>query len=146
MDQETSPSQLAAFLRSHRHKILAAWHEALRDRPAARGLSMESLLDHIPDLLDAIAETGEAYMDDPRARLSTDTAERHALERLTEGTTARACSRVRDRLPRLVVELLVLLLTAAPVGHVAGDGDGAHHAVARAHRRGGHAEHAVPGT
>lgn len=98
MEQESSPSQLAAFLRSHRGPILDAWHQAVRDRPAARGLSMESLLDHIPDLLDAIADTGEAYMDDPRARLSTDTAERHALERLTEGLD----------LTQVVVELAVL--------------------------------------
>jgi signal transduction histidine kinase/putative methionine-R-sulfoxide reductase with GAF domain len=94
-----SPStHLAAFLRSHRQPILAAWHAAVRDRPAARGLSVESLLDHIPDLLDAIADTSEEHMEDPRARLSTDSAERHALERLTEGLD----------LAQVVVELAVL--------------------------------------
>jgi signal transduction histidine kinase len=98
MPSGSSPSQLAAFLRSHREPILSAWHDAVRDRPAARGLSAESLLDPIPDLLDAIADTGEAHVEDPRARLSTDSAERHALERLTEGLD----------LAQVVVELAVL--------------------------------------
>jgi PAS domain S-box-containing protein len=93
-----TPSQLAAFLRSHREQILARWHENVRERPASDGLSSQQLIDHLPALLDAIADTGEARTDDPRARLDTETAERHALERLGEGMD----------LSQVVVELAVL--------------------------------------
>lgn len=98
MIEESTPSQLAEFLRSHRAEILEEWARSVRDRPATAGLSREQLIDHLPDLLDAIAETGEAHVEDPRARLATDSAERHALERLTEGLD----------LAHVVVELAVL--------------------------------------
>jgi signal transduction histidine kinase len=95
---EFSPSQLAEFLRAHRDDILERWRAAVQDRPASQGLSLETLIDHIPDLLDAIAETGEDYLVDKRARLDTETAERHALERLGEGLD----------LSQVVIELAVL--------------------------------------
>jgi signal transduction histidine kinase len=95
---EFSPSQLAEFLRTHRHDILDRWRKAVEDRPAAQGLSPTALIDHMPDLLDAIAETGEAHVFDHRSRLDTETAERHALERLGEGLD----------LSEVVVELAVL--------------------------------------
>lgn len=93
-----SPSQLAEFLRTHRDAILERWRAAVEERPAAQGLSLEALIDHIPDLLDAIADTGEAHLADGRARLDTETAERHALERLAEGMD----------LSQVVIELAVL--------------------------------------
>jgi len=93
-----SPSQLAEFLRTHRDAILERWRAAVEDRPASQGLSLEALIDHIPDLLDAIADTGEAHLADGRARLDTETAERHALERLAEGMD----------LSQVVIELAVL--------------------------------------
>jgi signal transduction histidine kinase len=93
-----SPSQLAEFLRTRRDVILQRWREAIEDRPSSRGLSLETLIDHIPELLDAIAETGEAYIGDKQSRLDTETAERHALERLTEGLD----------LSQVVIELAVL--------------------------------------
>ena len=93
-----SPSQLAEFLRSHRDAILEKWRGAVADRPASQGLSLEALIDHIPNLLDAIAETGEAHVVDNRARLDTETAEQHALTRLGEGLD----------LSQVVIELAVL--------------------------------------
>src|SRR5262245_59025511 len=97
-DAEFSPSQLADFLRLHRDAILERWRAAVEDRPASQGLSLEALVDHIPDLLDAIADTGEAHVVDHTSRLDTETAERHALERLEEGLD----------LSQVVVELAVL--------------------------------------
>jgi signal transduction histidine kinase len=93
-----SPSQLAEFLRSHRDVILEKWRAAVADRPASQGLTLEALIDHIPDLLDAIAETGEAHLVDKRSRLDTATAEQHALTRLGEGLD----------LSQVVIELAVL--------------------------------------
>jgi signal transduction histidine kinase len=93
-----SPSQLAEFLRSHRDVILEKWRAAVADRPASQGLSLEALIDHIPDLLDAIADTGEAHRVDNRSRLDTETAEQHALTRLGEGLD----------LSQVVIELAVL--------------------------------------
>jgi len=93
-----TPSQLAEFLRRHRDAILERWREAVEDRPASQGLSIEALIDHIPALLDAIAETGEAHHLDHRSRIDTETAERHALERLGEGMD----------LSQVVIELAVL--------------------------------------
>src|SRR5688572_8900395 len=93
-----SPSHLAEFLRSHRDVILEKWRAAVADRPASQGLSLEALIDHIPDLLDAIADTGEAHRVDSRSRLDTETAEQHALTRLGEGLD----------LSQVVIELAVL--------------------------------------
>ena len=93
-----SPSQLAEFLRSRRDVILEKWRAAVADRPASQGLSLEALIDHIPNLLDAIAETGEAHLVDSRSRLDTETAEQHALSRLGEGLD----------LSQVVIELAVL--------------------------------------
>ena len=95
---EFSPSQLAEFLRTRRAAVLNRWRVAIADRPSSEGMSLETLIDHIPDLLDAIAETGEAHRIDNRSRLATETAERHALERLSEGLD----------LSQVVVELAVL--------------------------------------
>jgi signal transduction histidine kinase len=97
-DPDFSPSQLADFLRAHRDAILERWRLAVQDRPSSQGLSLESLIDHIPDLLDAIADTGEAHVVDSTSRLDTETAERHALERLEEGLD----------LSQVVIELAVL--------------------------------------
>ena len=97
-DSDFSPSQLAEFLRVHRGDILQRWQTAVEDRPASQGLSPTALIDHMPDLLDAIAETGEAHLVDKRSRLDTETAERHALERLGEGLD----------LSHVVIELAVL--------------------------------------
>ena len=96
--EDVSPSELAEFLRSRRETVVQRWHEAIADRPANQGLSRQSLIDHIPDLLDAIAETGEAYRTDPRARIGPESAEQHAVSRLMEGLD----------LSQVVVELAVL--------------------------------------
>ena len=93
-----TPSQLAEFLRSRRDAILQKWRAAVADRPASQGLSLEALIDHIPNLLDAIADTGEAHLVDKRSRLDTETAEQHALTRLGEGLD----------LSQVVIELAVL--------------------------------------
>jgi len=48
--------RLADFLRTHRDAILEAWEAEVRELPAARVLSQVALRDHLPLLLEAIAD------------------------------------------------------------------------------------------
>jgi PAS domain S-box-containing protein len=79
------PLRLAEFLRSHRDAILEAWEAEVRQLPAARELPQTTLRDHLPLLLDCIAE----MMQRPRqAEVSTglgSVPDIHAMERLGEG-------------------------------------------------------------
>lgn len=50
---------LAEFLRSHREQIMREWERRTRGFPSARGLSREGQRDHIPQLLDAMADAIE---------------------------------------------------------------------------------------
>lgn len=50
---------LAQFLRSHRETIMREWLARSAQLPSARGLSTESQRDHVPHLLDAMAEAIE---------------------------------------------------------------------------------------
>jgi PAS domain S-box-containing protein len=93
-----STAQVADFMRAHRDAILERWASAMKDRPAASRLTPEQLLNHLPELLEAIAATDEARALEPRIRLSTSMAEAHALERLAEGID----------LDHVVIELVVL--------------------------------------
>lgn len=76
---------LAEFIRTHKDAILADWTAAVRTIPVARELPRLLLLDHIPALLDHIADLSEA--DDGVSRPSVPVApsHAHALERLGEG-------------------------------------------------------------
>ena len=76
---------LADFIRAHKDAILADWTAAVRTIPVARELPRLLLLDHIPALLDHIADLSEA--DDGVSRPSVPVApsHAHALERLGEG-------------------------------------------------------------
>jgi signal transduction histidine kinase len=93
-----NPCRLSDFLRTHRGAILDRWSNAMRDRPAAQRLTPDHVLNHLPDLLEAIAATDEARAFEPRARLATSMAEAHALERLADGVD----------LDHVVIELVVL--------------------------------------
>ncbi|GHA76069.1 sensor histidine kinase [Cognatilysobacter bugurensis] len=50
---------LAQFLRSHRETIMREWLARSSQLPSARGVSIEGQRDHIPHLLDAMAEAIE---------------------------------------------------------------------------------------
>ena len=73
---------LSELLRRFKHEIISDWERQVRALSVARDLSRPALLDHIPMLLDRIADLAEdpACSDVERA-----TATRHALERLEEG-------------------------------------------------------------
>ncbi|HEX8110128.1 MAG TPA: PAS domain-containing protein [Kofleriaceae bacterium] len=77
--------RIAALIRRHRDDILLRWEAAVRAMPRARELDPPTLIDHIPDLLERIAQAIEELS---RGRAPTShrvAAERHAMSRLDEG-------------------------------------------------------------
>ena len=77
---------LADFIQSSRTAILAEWeHLARRGLAKAATLDHPALLDHLPALLDAIAEATEREGAGQSADLSEDAPDVHVLHRLEEG-------------------------------------------------------------
>lgn len=75
---------LSEFIRAHKGEILADWMTAIRALPIARDLAHPVLLDHLPELLERIAEMADAD-DGERPSLPVDASTAHALVRLEEG-------------------------------------------------------------
>ncbi|WP_284720617.1 ATP-binding protein [Polyangium sorediatum] len=82
---EGHDAALADLLRSARPEIVEAWERAARQIPAGRDLPRPHLIDHIPTMLEEIAD----MVDAPRAgripKPPSETAQAHADERLEEG-------------------------------------------------------------
>ncbi|HLL01867.1 MAG TPA: PAS domain S-box protein [Myxococcaceae bacterium] len=99
------PLRLAEFIRSHRDAILLAWEAEVRELPAARSLSQRALRNHLPLLLDCIAE----LMTHPHnANVATglgSVPDTHALERLGEGFDLRQVVMEYRLLRRCVLRL-----------------------------------------
>jgi PAS domain S-box-containing protein len=76
---------LADFLRTHRDAILEAWEAEVRQLPAARTLSQVALRDHLPLLLEAIADMMVQPAPPPAQDALGSVPDVHALERLGEG-------------------------------------------------------------
>jgi signal transduction histidine kinase len=64
---------------------MAEWRRAARELPVAKELGSVTLIDHIPELLDEIAEIAEQIVSDEVPTQPFETARRHALDRLAEG-------------------------------------------------------------
>ncbi|MDY7230026.1 PAS domain S-box protein [Hyalangium rubrum] len=79
------PLRLADFLRSHREAILEAWEAEARELPAARSLSRKELRNHLPVLLDSIAQMMTRAPPVEVASGLGSVPDVHALERLGEG-------------------------------------------------------------
>jgi signal transduction histidine kinase len=75
---------LSDFIRSRKDHILADWVTAVRSLPIARELPHPVLLDHLPALLDRIADMADAD-DGDRPSVPADASTAHALMRLEEG-------------------------------------------------------------
>ncbi|WNG22419.1 PAS domain-containing protein [Cystobacter fuscus] len=80
----TEQLHLGSFIREQRARILADWEGAVRQLPYAQGLSQPRLLDHLPDLLDRIANVVETVHTGGESSLD-EMPEVHALERLDSG-------------------------------------------------------------
>jgi PAS domain S-box-containing protein len=86
-DATAGPSQsriILAFVRRFRDEILTEWRQGARELPVARNLSMTSLVDHIPEVLDEIGSIAEELVAQRSPSVPT-AARSHALERLAEG-------------------------------------------------------------
>jgi signal transduction histidine kinase len=79
----SKPFWLAEFIRQHKPRILTDWIDAVRTLPIAHELAHPVLLDHLPELLERIAEMAEA--DGGRPSMPTEASSAHALVRLEEG-------------------------------------------------------------
>jgi PAS domain S-box-containing protein len=82
---QAGPRRLAAFIRGHAEEILREWERMVRQLPVARDIDRLVLRDHIPDLLERIAEMSDDLVQGHKPRFPTDLAELHAIERLEEG-------------------------------------------------------------
>ncbi|WP_073559195.1 ATP-binding protein [Archangium sp. Cb G35] len=76
--------ELGSFIRENRTNLLQEWERTVRRLPYARELSRPRLLDHLPDLLDRIAQVVETVRTGGDESLE-GLPEVHALERLDSG-------------------------------------------------------------
>ena len=75
-----------SFIRRFRSEILAEWKGiARRTIPVAHDLSPVVLVDHIPELLDELADIADEVASELPDAARFETARRHALDRLGEG-------------------------------------------------------------
>jgi PAS domain S-box-containing protein len=87
-------------VRELRDEIIASWRAAARELPSARDMSAVTLLDHIPELLDEIADIAQEIASSASPTPVLEAARRHALDRLGDGfditTIVRELSLLRD--------------------------------------------------
>jgi PAS domain S-box-containing protein len=79
------PSVVRSFVRRFRTEILAEWKRSARQLSEARTMNAVTLVDHIPELLDEIADIAEEIAAERQPGGTFETARRHALDRLAEG-------------------------------------------------------------
>jgi PAS domain S-box-containing protein len=95
---------LGEFLREHHEDILARWELAVRALPEAQPLPAPALRDHVPLLLEKIAEILHAG-DEPRPVTLGDLPDLHALDRLAEGFDLRSAIAELSLLRSVTLEL-----------------------------------------
>ncbi|ATB28040.1 ATP-binding protein [Melittangium boletus] len=76
--------RLGTFIRAHRTRILEDWEASVRRLPCTQGLSRPRLMDHLPDLLERIANVVDKVHTGGHGSLER-MPEVHALERLDSG-------------------------------------------------------------
>lgn len=76
---------LARFIREHQQEVLDEWKTLVRQLPSAQKLDQPALLDHVPDVLDRIADLADSIARGGQPDLPKAAAERHALDRLDDG-------------------------------------------------------------
>jgi two-component system phosphate regulon sensor histidine kinase PhoR len=76
---------LAALIRRERNSLLAAWRHEVRQLSVAHNLDVPTLNDHIPDLLEELADELEAYSDESMIGELKKNSVIHGLDRLRLG-------------------------------------------------------------
>jgi PAS domain S-box-containing protein len=99
------PLRLADFLRSRRHAVLEAWEAELRGLPAAGSLPHSALRNHLPVLLDWIAERLSPPRETGEDSEPGTGPDMHALERLGDGFDLRQVAMEYRLLRRCVLRL-----------------------------------------
>ncbi len=77
--------ELATFVRAHVHEIVADWAPRARALTRARELDQAELIDHVPPLLERIADIAEGVAAGQEVPQPRDLAEKHAATRLEQG-------------------------------------------------------------
>jgi signal transduction histidine kinase len=76
---------LAALIRRERDTLLAEWRQEVRQLSVARDLDVPTLNDHIPDLLEELADELEAHTDESMVGELKKNSVIHGLDRLRLG-------------------------------------------------------------
>jgi signal transduction histidine kinase len=77
--------RLAALVKQQRETLLARWREQVRELPSARHLDVPALNDHLPGLLDELAEAFRKHSDQTIAEaLDAESPQAHGLQRLQD--------------------------------------------------------------
>src|SRR5436190_2775583 len=85
MSSERPLDQLAALIRRAKSSILTRWGQQVRELPSARSLDTPALNDHIPGLLDELADALAAKDGGTiPEKFSEDSPPAHGLQRLQE--------------------------------------------------------------
>lgn len=78
--------RIGALIREQRHVILSRWRSTVRQLPSARGLDAPTLNDHMPVLIDELADALESQPDDtPEDALLQGSPPAHGRQRLHDG-------------------------------------------------------------
>src|ERR1051326_1481023 len=94
---------LAAFIRANKQRILDEWIAVVSRLPSAHGLNKPAIWDHIPELLDALAESVER--DDASALPTKGLPSVHAALRVREGYDLRQVVAEYRALRRVIHEM-----------------------------------------
>ncbi|MFN0242397.1 MAG: sensor histidine kinase [Planctomycetota bacterium] len=79
-------SRLAVLVRNEREALLARWRERVRELPSARHLDAPTLNDHLPALLDELADALESGSDATIAEALRDgSSPEHGSQRVVDG-------------------------------------------------------------
>jgi signal transduction histidine kinase len=76
---------LATLIRRERDTLLNEWRQVIGQLPVAHGLDVPTLNDHIPDLLEELADELEAYSDESMIGELKKNSVAHGLDRLRLG-------------------------------------------------------------
>src|SRR5690348_9027443 len=99
-------STLASFLREHRDEIVRVWLSRVEQLPSAHGIAPSNLRDHMPAILDRLADAIDRRDYGPRP--FEDLPEQHALVRFHEGYDLRQIVAEYRLLRHVIADLYTL--------------------------------------